>query len=425
MSAEANPQDLLAPYRIIDCDAHWSEPPDLWTSRAPASLKDRVPYVKREGGRDRWFIEGDQEFGSVGLCIVDKSGVKHLGLGGSTLSDGDVPGTGYFDDDEMGNFVDPTMPTFDMVPEAAYDAQARVKLLDELGIWAQVVYPNSAGVSTTKFMNMVPDDDLRLACITLYNDACADWQRESGDRLLPQALLPVWDQGAMEAEARRAIEDLGLRGFVISDKPESMGLPDFTRDYWAGLWDFASSTSTAINFHIGGNPDTSPIMKWPWESFGPEGTMAITAPLFAMGTARTLLCFALSGLLDKYPGLKLVSVESGVGWLPYMIEAMEYQLDEMMPNEGRHLQRRPREYFRDHFFGTFWFEVESFKKAVEVIGPNNFLLETDYPHPTCLYPPADHIARVVKDLSEHERARILQDNAAELYRVKLPQGADA
>lgn len=415
MTQIANPQDILAAYHVIDSDAHWSEPPDLWVSRAPARLKDRVPHVKRIGDKDHWFIEGDQDFGGVGLCIVDRQGVKHLGL---EADDGEPSNP------KLGKFKDPTRKTFDDVPEAAYDAKARVKVLDSLGLWAQVVYPNSAGISTTKFMNNVSDADLRLACVKIYNDAIAEWQQESDDRLLPMAILPIWDRKEMEKEAHRVVQDLGLRGFVVSDKPEQMGLPNFTGDYWAGLWELCSATSTPVNFHIGGDAELSPIMHMPWDNFGPEAWMAITAPLFALGNARTMICFIYSGLLDKYPALKLVSVESGIGWIPYFLEAMEYQLDEMMPHEGAHLQRRPREYFRDHFFSTFWFERDALKH-LDAIGANNVMVETDYPHPTCLYPHAEHIASVVKDLSAADRQRVLQDNAAELYRIKLPAAAAA
>ncbi|MBL7502683.1 amidohydrolase [Frankia sp. CNm7] len=415
MASEASGQDVLSSYHIIDGDAHWTEPPDLWTSRAPASLKGRLPYVKRVNGRDHWFIENGESFGHLGTCIIDQYGVKHRGIEAPESQD-------VVDADVLANFKDPSRPTFDDVHAAAYDAKARVKLLDELGLWAQIVYPNAAGLATMKFMNDVRDADLRLALVQIYNDAIAEWQQESGGRLLPQAILPFWDQEALEREARRAVEDLGLHGLVISDKPEQIGLPNFTTSYWAGFWDFCASTGTPVNFHVGGNLDASPIMKMPWDSFGPEAWMAITAPLFAMGSARTIMCFIYSGILDKYPGLKLVSVESGIGWVPYFLEAMEYQLDEMMPNEGKALRRRPKEYFRDHFYTTFWFEREALKN-LEAIGPGNILVETDYPHPTCLYPHREHFASVFQDVKPEYRRRILQDNAAELYRVALPEPA--
>jgi predicted TIM-barrel fold metal-dependent hydrolase len=174
-----------------------------------------------------------------------------------------------------------------------------------------------------------------------------------------------------------------------------------------------------VDFHIAGTPDTNLVRSWHWETFGPEAAMAFGSCLLYLSNARTIVNFIYSGLLDKYPQLKLVSVESGMGWLPFLLKAMEYQLDEQMPTEGSLLQRRPREYFRDHFYATFWFEDHD-PATIDVIGPNNVMIETDFPHATCLFPHHDHIASVAAKYSPEVRKRILQDNAAELYRVSLP-----
>ena len=118
-----------------------------------------------------------------------------------------------------------------------------------------------------------------------------------------------------------------------------------------------------------------------------------------------------------------MSVESGLGWIPYFVEAMEYQFDEMMPNDRQHLQRRPKEYFQDHFYASFWFEDQGVRSMIDMFGPNNILIETDFPHPTCLFPHQAHIAAAVRNLSPNDRQRVLQDNAAELYNVVLPSAS--
>ena len=69
-----------------------------------------------------------------------------------------------------------------------------------------------------------------------------------------------------------------------------------------------------------------------------------------------------------------------------MIEALEYQFDEMIATERVHVQRRPKDYFRDHIFACFWFEGKSAANAIEYFDGNNLMFETDFPHPTCLYP---------------------------------------
>ncbi|MGH7487557.1 MAG: amidohydrolase family protein, partial [bacterium] len=98
-----------------------------------------------------------------------------------------------------------------------------------------------------------------------------------------------------------------------------------------------------------------------------------------------------------------------------------YQWDEMAPDEAKGLQRRPAQYFKDHIYATFWFEDFGVKHFIEMIGPNNLLFETDFPHPTCLYPESqEHLAKVLQRLEPGVRKRVCQDNAAELYKIPLP-----
>ncbi len=386
---------VLDGYHIVDTDAHYTEPPDLWTSRAPESMKEKVPHVKRIDGVDRWYVNGDQDFGGVGLCIVDTQGNKHFDKG--------IAG----------------MPTFDDCHVAAYQVKERLALMDELGLWAQVIYPNTGGISSSVLVTKVQDNELRKACVEIYNDAAAEMQQESRGRLVPMGLLPMWDMDAMAAEAQRCVEDLGLKGFTVADKPEFIGLPSFLDPHWAPVLEICNTAKASLNFHIGGDPSSSPLLQFPWDDYGPETKVAIWTCLFSMSNARTIANWCYSGLLDKYRDLKLVSVESGIGWLPYLLEAMEYQLDEMMPNEGKKLERRPKEYFRDHFYSTFWFE-DFGPRQVEAIGPDNVMIETDFPHPTCLFPHQEHLSDVARSWSPETRSKVLQDNAAELYRIELP-----
>jgi predicted TIM-barrel fold metal-dependent hydrolase len=176
-----------------------------------------------------------------------------------------------------------------------------------------------------------------------------------------------------------------------------------------------------VNFHIGAGLKTFVLDDFAWGSFGPQRKLASIATLMYMSNAYMVNCFMLSGLFDRYPKLKIVSVESGCGWIPFVMEASEYQWDEMAPDEAKELKRRPTEYFKDHIYATFWFEDFGVKHFIESIGPNNLLFETDFPHPTCLYPESQaHLAQVLARLDPAVRRRVVQDNAAELYKIPLP-----
>ena len=152
--------------------------------------------------------------------------------------------------------------------------------------------------------------------------------------------------------------------------------------------------------------------------------VAVFATIAYTDTAPTILNFIHSGIIDRYPKLKLVSVESGCGWIPFALEAAEWHIDEMVPAAAKALKRRPTEYFKDHIYATFWFEDQGVKHFVEEVGANNLLFLTDYPHPTALYSGwQERLARVLAKLEPAARRRVMQDNAVELYKLPIPVSA--
>jgi uncharacterized protein len=243
--------------------------------------------------------------------------------------------------------------------------------------------------------------------------------------------------------------DQGIKGFTLSDKPELLGLPELPESYFTPMWDLFNESGAVANFHIGAGQrreelealrstrnqpqstqeppqvmGTPPAFASPvWRSFGAQRKLAIGATQMYMSNVRIIVNLCMSNLFDRHPNLKIVSAESGIGWVPFILEALEYQYDEMvtLPDEVGLTQRRPAEYFRDHIWVMFWFEKVGAEKLIEDIGVNNVLVETDVPHPTCLYPsPREHFARVMSGLSPHILQRVLQDNAVELYGIDLP-----
>jgi hypothetical protein len=125
----------------------------------------------------------------------------------------------------------------------------RLRLLDELGIYAQIIYPNGIGFSSNHVF-AIKDEQQRRTVLQVYNDFLVDLQAESGGRLLPQALLPIWDMNFAIREMTRLL-DQGIRGFTLSDKPELLGLPELPQPYFAPLWELFNESGAAANFHIG------------------------------------------------------------------------------------------------------------------------------------------------------------------------------
>ena len=385
-----SPSPLVAGLKVIDCDTHFTEPPDNWTSRSPASLKERMPSLQRLGDFDIWMIDG-QPMGPIGASVIRKDKNKRIGK--------------------------ISLPNTDDMHEAAWSVKPRLEFMDTFGIWAQICYPNSFLSSAAGMIERVQDPLLREAVIKVANDASAERQAESGERLFAPASLPIWDAKLLIDEARRSVEELGLKSFNLADRPEDHGFPGFLDDYWAPFWEFCSEKKIPVNFHIGTNIDGFDFV---WKAFGYETQLAVAATLFSLGNAGTIANFLMSGLFDKYPGLRIVSVESGLGWIPFMLESLEWQMDEMMPTDGAKLERRPTEYFLDHCYSCFWFEEKGPGQYFEKLGVENVLFETDFPHPTSLYPSMNERIEVsLGGISESDRRRVLQDNAAELYQLPI------
>ena len=386
-------KEVVGDAKVIDSDTHYTEPPDLWTSHAPAAYKDKVPYMKTIDGQSLWFVEGDKPWGMVGTTVVGTGGVKFRGR--------------------------LTLATFEEMDIAAHDVKARLAVMDRMGIHAQIVYPNAGGFGATKFMS-ISDPVLQVECVKIYNDAIAEWQQDSNNRLFPQAMLPFWNMEATLKEIRRVKEELHLTGVTITDRPEVFGQPDYGDPHWHPFWELINDIGLPVDFHIGSGVKTFVLDDYGWKSFGPQRKLAAVATLMYMANAQMVNSFMLSGMFDRYPNLKLISVESGCGWIPFVIEAAEYQWDEMAPDEARGLQKRPKEYFKEHIYATFWFEDFGVKHFIEMLGADNLLFETDFPHPTCLYPESqDHLAQVLARLEPSARQRVVQDNAVELYKLPI------
>ena len=377
---------MFAGIKIVDCDTHITEAPDLFTSRAPAALKDRMPHVKRVNGTDKWFV-GDRDFGSMGGNVIRKDNNKLLGR--------------------------LAFPKHDDAHPGGHQIPARLQAMDDMGVYAQICYQNS-GVTQAGSLMSLGDPDLALKIIQIYNDASAEYQESSGQRIFNMAHLPFWDQKALETEARRC-HDIGLKGFVLPDTPEFVGVPSFMSDYWTPFLEMCNDTGMPLNFHLNAAIDPNRLT---WEGFAFEQTLSVVATMFSIGNAATLGNWMVSGRLDRHPKLKIGLIESGMGWVPFAVEALEHQFDEMLAGKRDILSRRPWQYFRDHFFCTFWFEKVGPKLLLETIGVDNVLFETDFPHPTSLYPGVQaHLVDTLGGYSHEVQKKVLQDNASRLYNL--------
>jgi len=384
---------LFEGIKIIDCDTHFTEPPDLWTANAPAGLRHKMPHVRRIDECDRWFI-GDKDFGSLGGNVIARDHNKLLGR--------------------------LAFQNYDQINAGSYDVKARLQEMDAMGVWGQICFQNG-GVTQAGSLVSLGDEQLALTILQMFNDACADRMKQSGDRINCMASLPYWDKDLLNKEVRRIV-DLGIRGIVMPDRPERLssgflGADGKISPFWEEVFEVCNATGVPMNFHLNAALDADSAI---WDNLGFDQRLPIHAMLHHMGTCATMANFMVSGLLDKYTRLKVGLIESGAGWAPFVLEALTHQLEEFRTAENRGLKLSPKEYFRRHFWVTFWFETYAPKHMLEEIGVDRLLFETDFPHPTSLYPGVqDKLVETLGGYDYPTRQRILERNAAELYKLPI------
>ena len=395
--------DVLADIRIHDVDTHLVDVPDIWTTRlSAAKWGDDIPHVVRtQSGGGVWLVGGQPAMRGGG-------GMPKRGDQGGKADDGSAP---------------PAHPFLDDISwRGGYDPVARLEWMDRNGIYSQILYPNLIGFFIKGFVRNV-DAPLRTECIRAYNDYSTEFCSVAPDRLIPLANLPWWDLDAAIAELHRCVE-AGHKGVNFGWRFEELGFPRLRDPHWDPLLSAIQETGLSINFHIGmnGDPDDDPALQFDTR-LDTLDRVATAAALFA-GNIHCISELIMSGLCQRYPTLKFVSVESGVGYLPYLVEALDWQF--LNQNLWRQFPdwELPSEYFRRQIYGCFWFE-KSVARLADLF-PDNFMFETDFNHPTSLTPaeefpyvtgPQQTIAENLSHLPADLLRKLLHDNAAAVYHL--------
>jgi predicted TIM-barrel fold metal-dependent hydrolase len=389
--ATADVISLLDSVPMVDVDSHILEPPDLWTSRLPAKWRDLAPRVVLDeaSGQERWNISG--KF-AIGAATYASAGWKEFW---------------------------PSRPTlFEQATRGAWDPKIRLEWMDRVGVHSQVLYPNILGFHIANFMMM--DEPLRLACVQAYNDFQAEFAATDPKRLIPLCYLPWWDLDAAAKELERSIS-IGHKGVNFGSEFEKLGYPRLRDDHWHPLLRQMEEMGVSVNFHIGFGSKTEEEIRSATSLMQDSLDMAKTTALFMLGNANCIAELIFGQICHKYPGLKFVSVESGYGFIPYLLEAFDWQFLNTGAQANHPDMMLPSEYFKRQIYASFWFE-EHLVPLLHLY-PDNVMFETDYPHSTSLSPGENSHAKSARetvidhlaDVPENLLRKILHDNAAKVY----------
>ena len=391
-------------WTIVDADAHVTEPPDIWTSRVPKKYADVIPRVELnpKTNHHHWKV-GDRWYWPVAGASTSQAGWPEY-----------IPSGPWEYED-----ADP----------AVYKADERLKRLDEYGVDIQILYPNLVGFISAALIPL--GLEVSTMIVRAYNDFMLEWSSADSRRLIPMAMLPFWDLDSAVAELERCV-GLGFKGVLFANKFERLGLPSFVDSHWDPIYAAAQEIGIPINYHVG----FASLEERMAEDGGGMGFQRRNASaddrrnasrngaVMIMGADDLLGQILVSGLCERFPTLKLVSVETGFGHIPFYLEALDWH----WKTYGNHnaLPLCPSEYFKRQCYGTYWFEKAQLRDLD--LYPDNFMFSTDFPHGTSVAPgpcggtqltPREYAAEGHAQLDPVLREKALFRNAVEIYNLDV------
>jgi len=392
--------------KIVSVDDHVVEPAHVWEKWMPSKFADRAPRVERRGigpmkhiGGGVYDITWDPD-GPKADCWVFEDLVyvhkRHVAAVG-------------FDRDEMTM----TPMTYDEMRPGCYDVAARVKDMAMNHVEASLCFPTFPRFCGQTFTEATTDRDLGLACIKAYNDWMVDeWCGESGGMNIPLCLVPLWDADLAAAEVRRNAER-GVRAVCFSEIPPHLGLPSIHSGYWDPFFAACAQTGTVVCMHIGSSS------KMPATSG--DAPVAVAATLSFGNAMSSLADFLFSGVLVRFPDLRLAYSEGQIGWLPYILERADDVWIEHRAWGGVRdiVPEPPSTYYYRQVFGCFFRDRHGLE-SLDRVGVDNITFETDYPHTDSTWPDTKEVAeKMMGDLPADAIRKIVRGNAIRMLQLDL------
>jgi predicted TIM-barrel fold metal-dependent hydrolase len=262
---------------------------------------------------------------------------------------------------------------------------------------------------------LVADPELRRVCYRAYNEWLAEFCATAPERLVGAGLIPIDDPQSAADEVRH-LAQLRLRTGMFLAASVKEPLWD---EAWEPLWEAAAATGLVIGFHLGGGLRTV-TFKGPKAMH--RGNMGVRVSASTLQMDEPLAAVIFSGALERHPNLKIVLAETGIGWLPYMLERLDDTYDKFLDaaefwkrNGGLALSMEPSRYFKRQVWATFQTDHAGLR-LLDVLGDDRVMWASDYPHADSTWPESQKaIEDNFKDVPAGSRRRILCDNARTLY----------
>ena len=303
-----------------------------------------------------------------------------------------------------------------------YEQTARLADMDVNHVEAAINFPNIFPRFCGQGFLERDDKELAAECLRIYNDwMIDDWGSGAGrGRLIPLALLPLWDRKMAAAEVRRCAAK-GCFAVAFSENPSKLGLPSMYTGAWDPVWQACEESDTTVSMHIGSSssmPSTSA-----------DAPLATSMSLYAQNAEGSMVDWVFSGTLQRFKQIKITYAESQVGWMPFQVERMDSVFREGRGGVGGD-GPLPSEVVQGRVFGCIFDDLVGLKQRHDV-GIDQILFETDYPHSRRHLPAFPQGGPLDVRGGGDERCRVLQGASGQRHQrlravpLRHPRLADA
>ena len=374
-------------YQRISADSHIDLPmlaPDIFTANATPALKERMPYVTDGPDGPYWTCKNGGSFGL--LNGVGPAGQKLVP--GQNYRVDVMAATGLYEDGKKGH-RHPTDPVL------------RAKDMDRDGVQAEVIF-GILGAATRLNDPVAANEMFRI-----YNDWLVDFCKHDPARFIGLACLPYGDIDAAVKEIRR-VAKLGLRGVELSC---SWDMEPMWHPMWEPLWKTIHEVNLPLHFHTFPAVPPSQLDKATGQSRRAAFFTVVSG--FQMNLVNILAAVIGAAVLERYPNVRISFGESGIGWIPYALDRMDFEWEDRFRDLG--LTMKPSDYWRRQCKGTFQFDRIG-GKLIEEMGVETLMWGSDYPHADGVWPESDkYIQEQFGHLSADYTHKITCENAGRFY----------
>ncbi len=358
----------MTAYRVIDADAHFVEPPEVWNKYLDPKFRHAAPkkVIDNQGRSRRVIANHMMEY----------------------IPNAPPPPGGVTMDKKPGSF----------------DPKARIADMDEAGVDTMVIYPTSG-----LYFFSLKDVPTCVALCQAYNNWASDFVKYDPKRLVAPCIIPQIDVDEAIKEARRGLGELGLRGVFM--RPNPVGGRTMDHPAYEPLWDVLEEYNAPVVLHEGTTQDLNQTGMDRYDNF--MFRHMISHPFEQQMALLSMIC---GGVLERHPKLRTMTVECGVAWAPYWIDRMDDHIHHW-GHASLKLPLMPSEYFRRQCFVAAEGNERLLPFTVDAIGDDNICFSTDYPHPDHPFDGVVEGLKTMNGLSDVSKRKILGENAARLFGI--------